>query len=113
MAFPCHHRQKTIDANQIAAGGEMSAALAPVRALGAVPGLESQSGVRQALEEVAGTENRIATERRRRYNDTVREYDTLVRSFPTMLVARATGFEPQKYFEAPEAAQHLPSVKFE
>jgi hypothetical protein len=36
-----------------------------------------------------------------------------VRSFPTLLTARALGFAPQKYFEAPEAAKPVPAVKFE
>jgi LemA protein len=98
---------------QIAAAGEMSSALSRLLALSErYPDLKADQQFARLSDELAGTENRIATERRR-YNDTVREYNTLVRSFPTMVIAKATGFEPQKYFEAPEAAQQVPSVKFE
>jgi LemA protein len=99
--------------DKIAAAGEMSSALSRLLALSErYPDLKANQQFARLSDELAGTENRIATERRR-YNDTVREYNTLVRSFPTMLTARATGFEPQKDFEAPEAAQQVPTVKFE
>jgi len=91
----------------------MSSALSRLLALSErYPDLKADQQFARLSDELAGTENRIATERRR-YNDAVREYNTLVRSFPTMLTARATGFTPQKYFEAPEAAQQVPAVKFE
>ncbi|MBI3770427.1 MAG: LemA family protein [Deltaproteobacteria bacterium] len=97
----------------IAAAQDMSSALSRLLALSErYPDLKADQQFARLSDELAGTENRIATERRR-YNDTVREYNTLVRSFPTMLIARATGFTPQKYFEAPEAAQQVPAVKFE
>ena len=62
-------------------------------------------------DELAGTENRIATERRR-YNEVVQEYNTLTKSFPAVITAKALGFGEQKYFEAPEAAKQVPQVKF-
>ena len=98
---------------QIDAASDMSSALSRLLALSErYPDLKADQQFGRLSDELAGTENRIATERRR-YNDAVREYNTLVRSFPTMLTARATGFTPQKYFEAPEAAQQVPAVKFE
>jgi LemA protein len=98
---------------EITAAQGMSSALSRLLALSErYPDLKADRQFARLSDELAGTENRIATERRR-YNDAVREYNTLVRSFPTMLVARATGFTPQKYFEAPEAAQQVPAVKFE
>ena len=98
---------------QIDAASDMSSALSRLLALSErYPDLKADQQFARLSDELAGTENRIATERRR-YNDAVREYNTLVRSFPTMLTARATGFTPQKYFEAPEAAQQVPAVKFE
>jgi LemA protein len=101
-------RDATIDAAR-----DMSSALSRLLALSErYPDLKADQQFARLSDELAGTENRIATERRR-YNDAVREYNTLVRSFPTMLTARATGFTPQKYFEAPEAAQQVPAVKFE
>jgi len=76
------------------------------------PDLKANQQFARLSDELAGTENRIATERRR-YNESVQQYNTLVRSFPTLLTARAMGFEPQAYFNAPEEAQRVPSVKFD
>jgi len=97
----------------IAAAGEVSSALSRLLALSErYPDLKANEQFGRLSDELAGTENRIATERRR-YNESVQEYNTLVRSFPTLLTARALGFTPQKYFEAPEAAKQVPAVKFE
>jgi len=97
----------------IAAAGEMSSALSRLLALSErYPDLKANEQFARLSDELAGTENRIATERRR-YNESIQEYNTLVRSFPTLLTARALGFAPQKYFEAPEAAKPVPAVKFE
>ncbi len=98
---------------QIDAARDMSSALSRLLALSErYPDLKANQQFARLSDELAGTENRIATERRR-YNDTVREYNATVRSFPTLLIARATGFTPQKYFEAPESAQQVPTVKFQ
>jgi LemA protein len=97
----------------IAAAGEMSSALSRLLAIAErYPDLKANEQFARLSDELAGTENRIATERRR-YNESIQEYNTLVRSFPTLLTARALGFAPQKYFEAPEAAKPVPAVKFE
>jgi hypothetical protein len=61
---------------------------------------------------LAGTENRIAVERRR-YNETVREYNVAVQSVPTNIVAAVTGFAKRDvYFEATEGAAEAPKVQF-
>ncbi|MBI4124450.1 MAG: LemA family protein [Deltaproteobacteria bacterium] len=76
------------------------------------PDLKASQNFLALQDELAGTENRIATERRR-YNEVVRQYNTLVRRFPTNLVAKVTGFEyKQVYFEAQEGAQEVPPVSF-
>jgi LemA protein len=62
------------------------------------------------MDELAGTENRIAVERRR-YNDRVRAYDTLVQQVPSAIVARAAGFSTRPYFESAAPAAVPPSVK--
>jgi LemA protein len=99
-------------AETIAAAGELSSALSRLLAISErYPDLKANTQFARLSDELAGTENRIATERRR-YNDSVREYNTLIRSFPTLLTARVLGFEAQKYFEAPEEAQKVPPVKF-
>lgn len=97
---------------QIAASGELSSALSRLLALAEnYPQLKADAQFARLSDELAGTENRIATERRR-YNEVVQEYNTAVRSFPTIITAKALGFDAQKYFEAPESAQQVPQVKF-
>jgi LemA protein len=60
---------------------------------------------------LAGTENRIAVERRR-YNETVRVYNVKIRRFPTNLIAGMFGFEKEAFFEVPKERQEAPKVKF-
>ncbi len=98
---------------KIEAAGELGTALGRLLAIAErYPDLKANQQFARLSDELAGTENRIATERRR-YNEAVQEYNTLVRSFPTVLTARVTGFTPQPYFKAPEEAQKVPSVKFQ
>jgi LemA protein len=97
---------------QIDASRDMSSALSRLLALSErYPDLKADAQFARLSDELAGTENRIATERGR-YNNAVRDYNTLARSFPTNFVAKLTGFTTQKYFEAPESAKGVPSVKF-
>jgi len=75
------------------------------------PDLKANENFIRLQDELAGTENRIAVERRR-YNDVVREYNQRLRTFPTVLLAGLLGFEKRLYFEAPEEAQRAPKVDF-
>jgi len=75
----------------------------------ASPALRSSETVARLMDELAGTENRIAVERRR-YNERVRAYNTLVLRLPASLVATAGGFRPRPYFEAQPAAPAPPPV---
>ena len=75
------------------------------------PNLKANENFIRLQDELAGTENRIAVERRH-YNDTVRTYNQKVQSFPTVLFAGLLGFEKRNYFEAPSAAQEAPKVDF-
>jgi LemA protein len=75
----------------------------------ASPVLRSNDTVAGLMDELAGTENRIAVERRR-YNDHVLTYDTLVLKVPSSLIAAAGGFRPRPYFEAAPGAGSPPSV---
>jgi LemA protein len=75
------------------------------------PDLKANENFMRLQDELAGTENRIAVERRR-YNETVRDYNTKIRRFPTNLVARAGGFDRRDYFEATPGAREVPSVRF-
>ena len=75
------------------------------------PDLKANTQFTHLSDELAGTENRIATERRR-YNDAVREYNTYIKQFPQLFVARMSGFQPEPYFEATKEAQQAPKVEF-
>src|SRR5437870_11550231 len=93
---------------KIDAANDLSSALSRLLVLGErYPDLKANQQFARLSDELAGTENRIATERRR-YNEAVKEYNTLLRTFPTLLTARLFGFTPEKYFEAPAAAQQVP-----
>jgi LemA protein len=75
------------------------------------PDLKADQRFKDLQIELAGTENRIAVERRR-YNEAVRTFNQKVRSFPTNMIAGMFGFEKRAYFEAPEAAKVAPKVDF-
>jgi LemA protein len=63
------------------------------------------------MDELAGTENRIATERMR-YNQAVQQYNTSRRQFPANLTAKAFGFKEYPLFQAPPEAKQVPKVNF-
>ena len=96
----------------IKAANEQSAALARLLVIVEnYPDLKSNANFQRLSDELAGTENRIATERMR-YNERVQEYNTLRRRFPSNVTAKVFGFKEYPYFEAPPAAQQLPKVNF-
>jgi len=75
------------------------------------PELKANENFLRLQDELAGTENRIAVERRR-YNEAVRAYNQKLRTFPTVLIAGIFGFQKRPYFEAPPEAQQVPKVDF-
>ena len=96
----------------IKAANEQTAALARLLVIVEnYPNLKSDATFQRLMDELAGTENRIATERMR-YNERVQEYNTLRRRFPSNMTAKVFGFKEYPYFEAPAAAQQLPKVNF-
>lgn len=98
--------------NKISAANAMSGALS--RLLAVVenyPQLKSDQNFRQLMDELSGTENRIAVERKR-YNDMVKRYNQTIRMFPKSLLAGMFGFERAKLFEAEEASKDVPAVNF-
>ena len=100
-------------AEQIAAANAESSALA--RLLVVVenyPDLKSNETFGRLMDELAGTENRLATERMR-YNERLQEYNTLRRRFPSNITAAVFGFEQYPYFDAPTPAEAAPAVTFE
>jgi len=75
------------------------------------PNLKANENFLKLQDELAGTENRIAVERKR-FNDATRKYNGTLRSFPTVLIAGIFGFNQRPYFEAPTEAQQAPKVDF-
>ena len=73
------------------------------------PQLQSIQAVSSLMDELAGTENRIAVERKR-YNDQVRQYNTAVLVFPSNIIAGMFGFKQRPYFESQEGAEIAPTV---
>ena len=76
------------------------------------PELKSSQNFVQLSDELAGTENRIATARRD-YNEAVKEYNLKIKKFPTSLMANMFGYESKEYFQASVNSQEVPNVNFE
>lgn len=75
------------------------------------PDLKSNQNFIRLQDELAGTENRIAVARKR-YNDSVRAFNTRIRVFPGSIVANSAGFDEREYFEVSEEAMTVPKVEF-
>ena len=101
-------------AEKIAANGQLDSALGRLLVIVEnYPQLKSNENFVRLQDELAGTENRIAVERRR-YNETVQDYNTFIAVFPNSLVASLSGFaRNDAYFKTDEGARRAPSVKFD
>jgi LemA protein len=101
-------------ADKIAANQQLDSALG--RLLVVVenyPQLKSNENFLRLQDELAGTENRIAVERRR-YNETLQDYNTYISLFPNNLIASMSGFaRNDAYFKADEGSRQAPKVNFE
>ena len=75
------------------------------------PELKADSNFLALQDQLEGTENRIATERKR-YNEIVSAYNQFIRRFPQSFVANMNGFKAKAYFTASEEAQTAPTVEF-
>jgi LemA protein len=98
--------------DKIQANNQLSSALS--RLLVVVeryPELKANTNFVRLQDELAGTENRIAVERRR-FNETVKAYNIKIRSFPTNIVAGMFGFEKATFFDVPQERQEAPKVEF-
>lgn len=102
---------KTPDEQVEAANAQTSALARLLAVVENYPQLKSDATFQRLMDELAGTENRIAVARQR-YNDAARQYNTLRRSFPSNVTGKIFGFQEYKYFEAPPEAQKLPKVDF-
>src|SRR5256885_5446460 len=75
------------------------------------PQLRANEQFNRLMDELSGTENRIATERMR-YNERIQEYNTSRREFPANLTAKMFGFKEYPFFQAPPEAKQTPKVTF-
>jgi LemA protein len=101
-------------ADKIAANGQLDSALGRLLVIVEnYPQLKSNENFMRLQDELAGTENRIAVERRR-YNETVQDYNTYIALFPNSLVASFGGFQRNDaYFKTDEGARQAPKVNFD
>ncbi len=97
---------------KMAAANEQSSALARLLVVvEAYPLLKSDATFARLMDELAGTENRIAVERMR-YNEAVQAYNTNRRQFPSNITAGIFRFKEYQLFQVPEAAKVAPKVDF-
>lgn len=97
----------------VEADGELTQALGRLFAVAeAYPQLNSNENYLELQDQLEGTENRISTARRD-YNETVKSYNTKIRSFPTNIFAKILGFEKYELFQASSEAQNAPTVNFD
>ncbi|MDE2059070.1 MAG: LemA family protein [candidate division NC10 bacterium] len=75
------------------------------------PNLKADRSFIRLMDELAGTENRLAVERKR-YNELVQGYNSRIRSFPERIVAGLFHFQQASYFQAAESAKAAPTVEF-
>ena len=109
-------REKLVGANSVSAKAEADQELtnALSRLLVIVenyPDLKSSQNFIQLSDELAGTENRIATARRD-YNEAVKSYNLKIKKFPSNIMANMFGFGAKDYFEASEGSKEVPKVEF-
>jgi LemA protein len=98
---------------KIAANGQLDSALGRLMVVVEnYPQLRSNENFLRLQDELAGTENRIAIERKR-YNDTLQDYNTYIGLFPNNIVAGLSGFtRNEAYFKADEGSRQAPKVNF-
>jgi LemA protein len=98
---------------KIAANGQLDGALGRLLVITEnYPQLRSNENFLRLQDELAGTENRIAVERKR-YNETLQDYNTYIQQFPHNIFAGWAGFKPNEaYFQASEGSREVPKVNF-
>lgn len=99
--------------SKIAANGQLDGAIGRLLVLSEnYPNLKADQNFLSLQDQLEGCENRIAVERRR-YNQTLQDYNTFIRQFPNSIWAGIAGFQADNaYFQASEASKQAPTVKF-
>lgn len=73
------------------------------------PELKASETIRDLMNQLEGTENRITVERQR-FNESVGDYNTYIKLWPQSIIASRYGFEPRNFFEAEEGAEVAPDI---
>lgn len=92
-------------------GGLLGGGLPYLTLVQAYPQLKSDREFLRLMDELAGTENRLAVARKD-YNEAVTDYNNTRQSFPTVIIANLMGFQNKPYFKADEGAKTVPKVDF-
>lgn len=101
---------KTVD-EKVAGAQNLDSALSRLLVIvEAYPNLKSDTAVTGLMDELAGTENRVAVERRR-FNEVVQDYNTKIKKIPGALLASLFGFKERAYFQSVTGAEKAPEVK--
>ncbi len=76
------------------------------------PQLKANENFLQLQSQLEGTENRISVERKK-FNETVQDYNTTIRRFPTLITAKIFGFKEKQYFKSAPGTDKVPDVNFD
>ena len=100
-------------ADKIQSANQLEGAISKLISLSeAYPQLKADGNFQRLMDELAGTENRLAVERKR-YNEAVQEYNSDIKRIPGAWWARIGGFQPKEYFKAESGAKAVPKVSFQ
>ena len=100
-------------AEKIQAANQFEGAISKLISISeAYPQLKADTTYQRLMDELAGTENRLAVERKR-YNDAVQQYNSDIRRIPGAWWGKIGGFAPKEYFKAESGARAVPKVSFQ
>jgi len=100
-------------ADKIQSANQFEGAISKLISLSeAYPQLKADANFQRLMDELAGTENRLAVERKR-YNEAVQQYNTDIKGVPGAWWAKIGGFGPKEYFKAEGGAKAVPKVSFQ
>lgn len=108
---PTNLNPESLAAFQQAQDGVSSALSRLLVTIERYPDLKANQNFMDLQHQLESTENRIAVERRK-FNETVRGFNTSIRRFPNSMIAGITGFDQKGYFEAVEGSENAPVVEF-
>ena len=100
-------------ADKIQTANQFEGAISKIMSISeAYPNLKADANFQRLMDELAGSENRLAVERKR-YNDAVQQYNADIRGIPGAWWAKIGGFGPKEYFKAEAGAKSVPKVSFQ